>query len=218
MAANYLERRGEIETYFDRTAADAWARLTSDAPVGRVRASVRAGRDRMRGTPGIAATVFSALGASGINVIAISQGSSERNISLAGMRKLTKRGWVDGDEEYLVANRYRKSMNIKAPTVDVVVGKLSGGNIQKLRRQRRNATGMTSATPACRRGIATSDSSTSQSMRKSGMAARISLTAGKAWMTSPSDEVFTSRTLLTITGAAWAVANARSLHDIAVSA
>jgi aspartate kinase len=38
--------------------------------------------DRMRGTPGIAATVFGALGAQRINVIAISQGSSERNISL----------------------------------------------------------------------------------------------------------------------------------------
>jgi magnesium-protoporphyrin O-methyltransferase len=48
--SNYTERRGEIETYFDRTAADAWARLTSDAPVGRVRATVRAGRDRMRTT------------------------------------------------------------------------------------------------------------------------------------------------------------------------
>ncbi len=47
---SYMERRGQIETYFDRTAAQAWARLTSDAPVGRVRASVRAGRDRMRGT------------------------------------------------------------------------------------------------------------------------------------------------------------------------
>ncbi|MFG6414955.1 magnesium protoporphyrin IX methyltransferase [Roseateles sp. DC23W] len=46
----YTARRAEIETYFDRTAADAWARLTSDAPVGRVRATVRAGRDRMRGT------------------------------------------------------------------------------------------------------------------------------------------------------------------------
>ncbi len=44
----YLERRGKIEHYFDRTAADAWARLTSDAPVGRVRATVRAGRDAMR--------------------------------------------------------------------------------------------------------------------------------------------------------------------------
>jgi len=38
--------------------------------------------DRMRGAPGIAATVFGALGGAGINVIAISQGSSERNISL----------------------------------------------------------------------------------------------------------------------------------------
>ena len=45
-------------------------------------AIVAAVGDRMRGTPGIAATVFSALGAAGINVIAISQGSSERNISL----------------------------------------------------------------------------------------------------------------------------------------
>ena len=48
--SDYTARRGEIETYFDRTAVDAWARLTSDAPVGRVRATVRAGRDRMRAT------------------------------------------------------------------------------------------------------------------------------------------------------------------------
>jgi magnesium-protoporphyrin O-methyltransferase len=48
--ATYLARRGELETYFDRTAVDAWARLTSDAPVGRIRATVRAGRDEMRNT------------------------------------------------------------------------------------------------------------------------------------------------------------------------
>ncbi len=48
--ATYQTRRGEIENYFDRTAADAWARLTSTAPVGRIRATVRAGRDRMRST------------------------------------------------------------------------------------------------------------------------------------------------------------------------
>ena len=47
---SYQERRGQIETYFDRTAMQAWARLTSDAPVGRVRATVRAGRNRMRAT------------------------------------------------------------------------------------------------------------------------------------------------------------------------
>nr|MBV6631018.1 magnesium protoporphyrin IX methyltransferase [Oceanococcus sp. HetDA_MAG_MS8] len=44
----YLQRRGLLEDYFDRTAADAWAKLTSDAPVSGIRATVRAGRDQMR--------------------------------------------------------------------------------------------------------------------------------------------------------------------------
>ncbi|MEO1283071.1 MAG: magnesium protoporphyrin IX methyltransferase, partial [Pseudomonadota bacterium] len=47
-SASYQERKGELETYFDRTAVDAWKRLTSDAPVSRIRATVRAGRDAMR--------------------------------------------------------------------------------------------------------------------------------------------------------------------------
>jgi len=46
----YQQRRSQIEHYFDRTAADAWARLTSNEPVGRIRATVRAGRDSMRQT------------------------------------------------------------------------------------------------------------------------------------------------------------------------
>jgi magnesium-protoporphyrin O-methyltransferase len=49
-SATYTTRRAEIEHYFDRTAVAAWARLTSDAPVGRIRATVREGRDRMRAT------------------------------------------------------------------------------------------------------------------------------------------------------------------------
>ena len=48
--ASYQERRGQIENYFDRTAAAAWEKLTSDAPVGHIRATVRAGRDQMRAT------------------------------------------------------------------------------------------------------------------------------------------------------------------------
>lgn len=48
--ATYQRRRGQLETYFDRTAVDAWARLTTDAPVSRIRATVRAGRDSMRAT------------------------------------------------------------------------------------------------------------------------------------------------------------------------
>ncbi len=48
--ATYQTRRGELETYFDRTAVKAWERLTSDAPVGRIRATVRKGREEMRNT------------------------------------------------------------------------------------------------------------------------------------------------------------------------
>ena len=43
--------------------------------------------DNMRGTPGISGRVFSALGGAGINVLAIAQGSSERNISLVVTRE-----------------------------------------------------------------------------------------------------------------------------------
>lgn len=49
-SATYITRRGELQTYFDRTAVDAWSRLTSDAPVSRIRATVRAGRETMRRT------------------------------------------------------------------------------------------------------------------------------------------------------------------------
>ncbi|MBC8050207.1 MAG: magnesium protoporphyrin IX methyltransferase [Chitinophagales bacterium] len=50
LANSYTSRRAQLETYFDRTASDAWAKLTSDAPVSGIRATVRAGRDRMRAT------------------------------------------------------------------------------------------------------------------------------------------------------------------------
>lgn len=46
----FVTRRHQLQHYFDRTAAQAWARLTSDAPVSRIRATVRAGRDEMRAT------------------------------------------------------------------------------------------------------------------------------------------------------------------------
>ena len=48
--ATYTDRRSQIEDYFDRTAVQAWEQLTSDAPVGRIRTTVRAGRDKMRTT------------------------------------------------------------------------------------------------------------------------------------------------------------------------
>ena len=50
MVASYAAQRGQLERYFDGTARQAWADLTSDAPVSGIRATVRAGRDRMRQT------------------------------------------------------------------------------------------------------------------------------------------------------------------------
>ena len=47
-SSTYAEQRSQIETYFNRTAVDAWRKLTSDVPVNKIRATVRAGRDRMR--------------------------------------------------------------------------------------------------------------------------------------------------------------------------
>ncbi|MCX7643928.1 MAG: magnesium protoporphyrin IX methyltransferase [Rhodobacteraceae bacterium] len=45
---SYEATRDRLERYFDRTAAPAWERLTSDAPVSRIRQTVREGRDAMR--------------------------------------------------------------------------------------------------------------------------------------------------------------------------
>lgn len=45
---DYTVTRTRVETYFDRTATRTWERLTSDAPVSRVRETVRVGRARMR--------------------------------------------------------------------------------------------------------------------------------------------------------------------------
>jgi magnesium-protoporphyrin O-methyltransferase len=49
-SSTYDDRRHRLETYFDRTASKTWERLTSDAPVSGIRATVRAGRNRMRDT------------------------------------------------------------------------------------------------------------------------------------------------------------------------
>ena len=46
----YDQTLSRVEGYFDRTATQTWERLTSDAPVSKVRETVRRGRDRMRAT------------------------------------------------------------------------------------------------------------------------------------------------------------------------
>lgn len=47
---SYEVTRQRVEHYFDRSATKVWERLTSDAPVSRIRETVRKGRDAMRQT------------------------------------------------------------------------------------------------------------------------------------------------------------------------
>jgi putative multiple sugar transport system ATP-binding protein len=56
----------------------------------------------------------------------------QRNVSAAGLRKLAPRGWVNENEEYSVAERFRQSMAIKVSAVSTPTRTLSGGNQQKV--------------------------------------------------------------------------------------
>ncbi|WP_432165171.1 multiple monosaccharide ABC transporter ATP-binding protein [Streptomyces sp. bgisy031] len=64
----------------------------------------------------------------GLNLI----DSINRNISLSALGKVARRGVVDEHEERKVSEGFRTSMNIKAPNVFEPVGRLSGGNQQKV--------------------------------------------------------------------------------------
>lgn len=45
---SYDQTLSRVETYFDQTATKTWEQLTSDAPVSKIRQTVREGRDQMR--------------------------------------------------------------------------------------------------------------------------------------------------------------------------
>ncbi|MET8231449.1 multiple monosaccharide ABC transporter ATP-binding protein [Micromonospora sp. NPDC005298] len=55
-----------------------------------------------------------------------------RNVSAAALDRLSRLGWVNGNEEIKVAETSRREMNIRTTSVMAVVGKLSGGNQQKV--------------------------------------------------------------------------------------
>jgi putative multiple sugar transport system ATP-binding protein len=54
------------------------------------------------------------------------------NVSAAALGKVSSRGWVNGNEEIRIAEDSRRALNIKTPSVMNTVGKLSGGNQQKV--------------------------------------------------------------------------------------
>ena len=54
------------------------------------------------------------------------------NTSLANLNAISSHTVIDGDKEYAVAEEYRNKLRIKTPSVEQLVGNLSGGNQQKV--------------------------------------------------------------------------------------
>ena len=58
--------------------------------------------------------------------------SIKTNTTLANLDGVSKRGIIDGDMEVKVAQEYKEKLRTKTPTVEQLVGNLSGGNQQKV--------------------------------------------------------------------------------------
>ncbi|MFD0670306.1 ATP-binding cassette domain-containing protein [Cohnella sp. GCM10027633] len=56
----------------------------------------------------------------------------KQNISAANLHAIATRGVIQPNEEVKISNEYKRSLNIKAPSVEQLVGNLSGGNQQKV--------------------------------------------------------------------------------------
>ena len=125
MSDSYLERRGEIETYFDRTAAAAWQRLTSDAPVSGIRATVRAGRDRMRShaarpscrmTCADAAMLDAGCGTGALAVEAAKRGADVTAVDISptligiARRAACRRSWAHGRIHFMAGDMLDKKL------------------------------------------------------------------------------------------------------------
>ena len=65
------------------------------------------------------------------NGLVLSQ-SIRVNTSLANLDSIAKHTVIDRDREYAVAEEYRGKLRIKTPSVEQLVGNLSGGNQQKV--------------------------------------------------------------------------------------
>jgi putative multiple sugar transport system ATP-binding protein len=56
----------------------------------------------------------------------------KQNVTLANLKAIAQRSVIDNNAEIKTANEYKRSMNIKTPTVEQRVSNLSGGNQQKV--------------------------------------------------------------------------------------
>ena len=58
--------------------------------------------------------------------------SIKTNTTLANLKGISKATFIDKDKEYLVADEYKQKLRTKTPSVEQLVGNLSGGNQQKV--------------------------------------------------------------------------------------
>lgn len=56
----------------------------------------------------------------------------KNNISLANLKSLSSRGVVNENKEITVATHYKEALTIKTPSIEQIIGNLSGGNQQKV--------------------------------------------------------------------------------------
>ena len=58
--------------------------------------------------------------------------SIKTNTTLANLKAISKATFIDKDKEYMVADEYKQKLRTKTPSVEQLVGNLSGGNQQKV--------------------------------------------------------------------------------------
>jgi aspartokinase/homoserine dehydrogenase 1 len=75
------EAESALEALREELAPEIRAKQIQNFDLRKDLAILAAIGENMRGTPGISGKLFSAMGAAGINILAIAQGSSETNIS-----------------------------------------------------------------------------------------------------------------------------------------
>jgi magnesium-protoporphyrin O-methyltransferase len=116
--AAYRDRLTRIETYFDRTAVAAWEQMTSDAPLGRIRATVRAGRDRMR------AELLAMLPADMTGLRILDAGCGTGSFSVEAARRGARVVGIDLSPKLVALARHRAPKDL-AGRLDFGVGDLS---------------------------------------------------------------------------------------------
>ena len=123
MMSTYLARRAELETYFDRTASATWARLTSDAPVSGIRATVRAGRDRMR------TTLLGWLPANLAGKRLLDAGCGTGALAVEAARRGAHVTAIDLSASLVALARERAPKDLGAGSIDFSVGDMTGASL-----------------------------------------------------------------------------------------